>query len=450
MAKKNKNTLLFVLLGALVLLVGLAIWRNKTKPKGEKVEIGTVEKRTIRELVSASGKIYPQMEVKISSDVSGELVELLVEEGDSVRTGQLLAKVDPDSYLSQVERGQAGVNSALAQVANSRASIESSKAQREQLLAQLVNTKTIHARNEKLRKEGVISEADLENSLANLRALEANVRAADANIRSSEEMAKSSEFQVKSAQATLNELRTSLRRTSIYAPTNGIVSNLPVEKGERVLGTIQMNGTEIMRIADLKTMEVRVDVSENDIPRVTINDEVDVEVDAYLGKKFKGFVTQIAHSASSAVASAEQVTNFEVRITIDPASYAELVSASKPYPFRPGMSASVSIYTETVNDAVSVPIQAVTTRTKSEIAGKKEKESSNEEPEEVVFVVSKTDSVKLVRVKTGIQDDSFIQILEGLKLGDEVVKGPYATISRKLKQGDKIVRDKANSKDKKE
>lgn len=430
------------------LLIVAVVIQQKRKPKGEKVTTEKVERRTIKEMVAASGKVFPVTEVKISSDVSGEIVELFVEEGDSVVMGQLLANIDPDAYQSQVERGVAGVNSAKAQLANSRSQVENFKAQKEQIEAQLANAREIHTRNEKLRKEGVISEADFETSLANLRGLEANLRSAEASIKAAQESVRGAEFSVQSSEATLRELQTSLRRTTIFAPTDGVISMLNVEKGERVVGTIQMAGTEMMRIADLNDMEVRVDVSENDIPRVSIGDLVEIEVDAYLDRIFTGRVTQIANSASnSAVATltSDQVTNFEVRISISPDSYRDLVSASKPYPFRPGMSASVEINTETIENVLSIPIQAVTTREKEEKEKNAKLVSQNtanpmDDLREVVFICV-GDTVSIVDVVTGIQDDTYIQIRSGLEEEQEVVTGPYSAVSRKLKQGDAIQRD---------
>lgn len=458
MAKSNRNNkLIFILLAAIAVLVAFLIWRNQNKPKGEKVAIEKAEKRSITEKVSASGKVFPQTEVKISSDVSGEIVELLIEEGDSVVAGQLLARIDPDAYQSQVERGVAGVNSAKAQQANARSQIEQFRAQKQQIEAQLVNAREIHERNAKLKKEGVISDADFQQSLSNLRALEANSKAAEANISAAEESARAARFQVESSEATLKELRTSLRRTDIFAPMSGIISRLNVEEGERVVGTIQMTGTEMMRIANLNAMEVRVEVSENDVPRVTFGDEVEIEVDAYLDRIFRGRVTQIANSSTSTgvtdALTSDQVTNFEVRINIEPESYQDLLTASKPYPFRPGMSASVDIQTEKVNGALSVPIQAVTTREKDsdkkktkarqvaeregEGEGQEEEEEKTKDLIEVVFIVS-GDTVRMASVKTGIQDDTYIQVTSGLEEGDEVVIAPYAAIARKLEQGSEV------------
>ncbi len=457
--RKKPNWLLIGLVGLIVVLIAAAVIRNQSKPKGEVVTTEKVTRRTITEKVSASGKVFPQVEIKISSVVSGEVVELFVEEGDSVVQGQLLARVDPEAIESQVERGIAGVNSAKAQLANSRSQIEQFNAQKEQIQAQLNLAREVHKRNEQLRKEGVISQADYDSSLSNLRATEANLRAADANIKAAQQSARGAAFSVQSAEASLKELRTSLRRTELFAPSSGIISSLSVEQGERVVGTIQMSGTEMMRIANLNNMEVRVDVSENDIPRVTLGDEVEIEVDAYIGRKFKGTVTQIARSATLATGTAaltsDQVTNFEVRITIDPASYQDLISSDKNYPFLPGMSASVEILTETEKNALSVPIQAVTTRERDEnksnqkanqaegqavAANNEEKEINQEDLKEVVFAVS-ADTVSMIEVKTGIQDDTYIHVTSGLKEGQEIVIGPYTAISRKLKQGERIQRE---------
>lgn len=456
--KKNNNTLIYALVGIIILLGAGAIYKSKQRVKGEKVQAEEISRRTIKETVSASGKVFPVTEVKISSDVSGEIVELHVEEGDSVISGQLLARVDPDAYQSQVERGEAGVNTSLAQMANSKSQISQFTAQKEQIEAQLANARDVHKRNEKLYKDGVISDVDFESSQVNVTSLEANLRAAEANINSAKQSAKAAEYTVKSAEATLKELRTSLRRTTIYAPMSGIVSLLNMEQGERVVGNQMMSGTEILRIANLNEMEVQVEVSENDIPRVTFGDYVEVEIDAYVDRKFKGKVTQIANSANNMSSgggmislTTDQVTNFVVKIMIDPASYADLITPQKHYPFRPGMSASVEIFTNQVEDVLSVPIQTVSAREKSELEKKskgkakakkvnQKSSSSDDDLVEIVFVI-RNDTVDLVTVKTGIQDDDYIQILSGLKEGETVVTGPYSAVSRKLKEGDSVVID---------
>ena len=411
---------------------------------GTKVYTSEAKARTIQEVVSASGKIFPQTEVKISSDVSGEVVDLYVEEGDSVVPNQLLAKIDADAYQSQVARGVAGVNSSKAQLANSKAQIKSLEAQQTQIEAQIANARVIYDRNKTLAADGVVSKAELEASEANLRVLEANLSASKSNIAGARESANAAEFGVQSSQATLNELRTSLRRTTIYAPMGGVVSLLNVEQGERVVGTIQMAGTELMRIANLNAMEVRVEVSENDVPSVKIGNTVEVEVDAYLNRTFTGTVTQIANSSTTAglgdnVLNSDQVTNFEVRISIEPSSYADLVAQGNKYPFRPGMSAGVDILTKSADSIISIPIEAVTTREK-EVEDKEAAGTDN--LQEVVFVVS-GDTVRQQVVTTGVQDANVIEIKTGLEEGDKIVSGPYTELSRKLKEGKKvIVKDK--------
>jgi HlyD family secretion protein len=464
--KKKRNFWIFGLVGLVVVLVVLAAIKGSKGKAGETVETEKASLRTIKETVEASGKVFPKTEVKISSDVSGQIVELYVKEGDSVTIGQVLARVDPEAYNSQVERAAAGVNGAKASLANSKSQVESARAQKEQLEAQLENARQIHKRNEKLFKDGVVSQQDFDASLTTVRQLESNVRAAEANIRSAQQSAQSAEYQIKSAEASLKEINTSLKRTTIYANMSGILSKLNVEKGERVVGTSMMAGTEIMRIADLKEMEVQVEVTENDLPRIALNQLVKIEIDAYLDRKFSGKVVEIAHTANNLTSTAtgavnlttDQVTNFVVTIDIDPASYHDLVKPGKPYPFRPGMSAAVEIFTNTVENVVAVPIQAVGTRDKEEVK-KPVKEPKEGETEttassssfddllEVVFVV-KGDTVEQRTVKTGIQDNDYIQILNGLKEGEEVVTGPYAAVSRKLEGGTKVKVEKED-KDKK-
>ena len=453
MAKgKKRNWWIWGLIIVVVLMVGAAVIRGKTRPQGEEVEIEKVERRTIKETVSASGKVFPETEIKISSDVSGEIVELYVAEGDSVKEGQILARIDPEAIQSQVERGQAAVNNAKASLAMARANIESSAAQIVQIEAQLRNAKEIYDRNVKLHKDGVISDADLLAAEENVDQLTANLTAAKANKRSSEESARAAQFSVNSAEASLKELRTNLQRTTIFAPADGIVSLLNVEKGERVVGTIQMTGTELMRIANLNSMEVQVEVSENDIIRVSLNDTADIEVDAYLDRKFRGVISEIANSAANIATSgsltSDQVTNFIVKIRMDPDSYRDLMNQGKAHPFRPGMSASVDIYTNQVTDALSIPIQAVTTRDEDKKGAEKMDDADNQVIREVVFVV-RGDTLGMVDVTTGIQDAEFIEITSGLDEGEEVVTGPYAAVSKKLSSGQKYQRKSSERKERK-
>lgn len=467
---KRKRTLLYVLIGAFLLLIIAAVIKARQKPKGEEVTVEKVQRRSIKETVSASGKIFPETEVKISSDVSGEIIELYVKEGDSVSAGQILAKIKPDEYQSLVEQGEASVSTARAQrvisssnVNGSSAQIDQLKADKRRLESQVEVARNTHQRNEKLYRDGIISTSEYETSLNSLKAAEsalavgeAALHSAESSLSSAKENVRVAEFGINSANARLKELRTSLQKTIITAPVSGIVSKLNVEKGERVVGTLQMAGTEMMRIANLHSMEVQVDVSENDILKVSLNDEADIEVDAYLGRKMKGKVTEIANSASNVGTAAglslnsDQVTNFVVKIRIDPTSYKDLLSDGRRYPFRPGMSASVDVFTQLSENALSVPIISVTAKEedKEKTSTKKDKKDEDEIPaskqsttkdviKEIVFVVT-GDTVAVREVKTGIQDNDHIEVLEGLQEGEQVITGPYSAIARKLKSGSRI------------
>ena len=447
MAKRKSNRLLWILIALTAGLIAFAVYKAKSKPRGTKVAVEKVSRKTIQEIVPATGKIYPETEIKISSDVSGEVVQLFVAEGDTVTKGQILANIDPDAIQSQVERSEASVNNSKALVANAKAQIERMKglelqsiAQVEQIEAQLKNQRLIHERNVKLLSDGVISQADFDNSLASLDALIANLKsakaalaAAEANSEAAIQSAKATEFQVKSAEAALKEVRTNLKRTTIYAPASGIISQLNVEQGERVVGTSMMSGTELMRVADLSAIEVQVDVSENDILRVSLNDVAEIEVDAYQDKIFTGKVTEIANSATSSLASTDQVINFLVKIRIDRESYSSLIEKQKRFPFRPGMSATVDISTHKEENVLAVPIQAVTTRALHE----DKKDSEKQDLEEVVFLLS-GDTVRAEVVTTGVQDDEFIQILSGLAENQEVVSAPYSAVSKDLENGSPV------------
>ncbi len=465
-APKRNKTFLYILIGAVALLIVAAVAKARSKPKGEEVTVEKVQRRTIRETVSASGKIFPETEVKISSDVSGEVVEMYVKEGDSVTVGQVLAKIKPDEYQSAVEQGEASVSTARSQrqisssnVLGSSAQIEQLKADRQRAAAQLDVSKRAFQRSEKLFKEGVIAESEYETTQGNLKSAEAALAVADAALKSSEsslasarENVRVSEFGINSASARLKELRTSLQKTIITAPVSGIISKLNVEKGERVVGTLQMAGTEMMRVANFRSMEVQVDVSENDILKVTVGDLADIEVDAYLGRAFKGKVTEIANSASNvgltSSLNTDQVTNFVVKIRVDASSYTDLIQDGRRYPFRPGMSAAVDIYTNSADSTLSVPLIAVTAR--EEDADKKAAKKDDDAPskevaqpigkskiKEIVFVVV-GDTVGVREVKTGIQDNDHIEIVSGLQEGETVVTGPYSAVARKLKGGSRI------------
>ena len=437
---------------ALVVLLVAAAIKGRSKQKGEEVETKNVTTRTITERVTASGKIFPEKEVKISSDVSGEIVKLYVKEGDSIKMGQPLAKIDPEAYTSGVERGQASLDNTKAQLAVSKSSVKNAIAQKAQIEAQYANAEQIYNRNKKLFDDGVIARQDLETAETNLRALEANLRSAQASIESGAESVKAAEYSVKSMAASLKELRTNLNRTSIVSPTSGVVSMLNVEEGERVVGTIQMTGTELMRVSNFSSMEVQVEVTENDILRVDVDDEVDIELDAYAERTFKGRVSEIANSAANAgfgaSLSTEQVTNFIVKIRVEQDSYQDLIDPSKIFPLRPGMSASVEILTEAVKDVLAVPIQCVTARERDEDSDKKKSEIEEEDLIEVIFKVQ-GDTVSMVEVKTGIQDDDYIQILSGIEEDDVIVSGPYNVIAKELEQGDFITIKKNEKKKKK-
>jgi len=446
---KSKKNLIRIGLAALVIvIIGLVVAKNKGligKDEGTKVTAEAVAKKSIIETVSANGKIQPETEVKISPDVSGEVVELFVTEGDPVKAGDLLARIDPKIYASNYDRILAGLNSQKASLANSRARVA-------QVEAQFINAKASFERSERLWKEKAISASEYDAAKSAFEVARAEVNAAEQNV-------KAAEFSVKSGEASVKEAGENLYKTSIYAPVDGTISKLNVEKGERVAGASQFSsGTEILRIANLSLMEVIVSVNENDIVRVSLNDTALVEVDSYLNRKFKGIVTEIATSANITGISADQVTNFDVKIRMLTDSYKDLLTGSN-YPFRPGMSATVDIQTTAVNNVLTVPIQAVTTRVDSTGKVKEDKpQNMDEGPEgenkvedeskvtvktaepmqEYVFVIT-DNKVTLRKVKTGIQDNTSIQILEGLKEGEMIVSGPYRAISRTLKDGDKIV-----------
>ena len=390
--------------------------------KSVKVETDFAHRRTIVETVSASGKIQPEKEVKLAPEVSGEIVELPVVEGQKVMRGELLVKINPDLVEAAVDRSQAALNT-------SKANLNSSK-------AQFIEAERNFNRNKPLYDQGVISTANWDQIQ----------RAYDV----ARLQVESAEFQVISAQATLKEARDNLGRTAIYAPDSGTISALHVELGERVVGTIQMQGTELMRIADLNNMEVVVEVNESDIVRVNIGDTANIGVDAYLDKKFKGVVTEMASSANLANVSADQVTNYEVKIRILRESYRDLEKNGNS-PFRPGMTATVDIITEVAKDILTVPIQAVTTRadTSKEATRLSNRYNESDERFEVVFVYE--DGKAMVSaVKTGIQDDRFIQVLRGLSDSTEIITGPYRTVSQDLLNNEPVERESSSRKGAKE
>lgn len=441
--KKSKRKWIIIgLIVIIVLLAAMAYMRSKSQDDSIEVETQKSENRVIKETVSASGRIYPEVEVIISSDVSGEIVELYVEEGDSVVAGQLLLKIDPEVFISAVERGVANLNNAKAQLATSRAQIQTNIAQREELTTSLLQAERENKRNVELFKQDVISQAEYDQTFSAVESAKASIRSAEANIKSSEESARGAEFTVASSQASLKEMRTNLNKTTIKAPNNGIISSLSVEQGERVVGTAQMAGTEIMRISNLKTMEVQVEVSENDILKVALDDEVEIEVDAYLERKFKGRVTEIASSAANIAGSTsttalntDQVTNFIVKVRIDPNSYSDVKTNYSSYAFRPGMSASVSIITDVKEEVLAVPIQSVAVRVLDE--DEEATIRSDEEYKEVVFLYE-ADTARMVPVTTGIQDDEYIHIVEGITEGTDIISAPYSALSKDLENGSEV------------
>ena len=436
-----------LLIGSGIIILSTIIGIKSCSNSGA-VEITTekVQRRTIIETVSANGKIQPEVQLKISSDVSGEIVDLMVKEGDHVNKGDLLVKIKPEIYQSALDRANAAVSS-------SQSNIETAKAQLAQTKAQFVNAEASFNRSKKLFEQGAISQADFDNA-------KASYESAKAQLESAEEGVKASVFNVTSAQASMKEAQENLNKTSIFAPVSGTVSKLSKEKGERVVGTTMMEGSEILILANLNEMEVSVDVNENDIVRVHMNDTADIQVDAYMDRKFKGIVTEIANSANTNGVMADQVTNFTVKIRVLQESYKDLMDAKNPNlsPFRPGMSATVDIHTKSSVNVLSLPIQAVTTRSDSAMNEKDEKKNRGEEdydtkvvdekkekiemnskpkdlkPQECVFIF-KDGKVTLQKVKTGIQDNLAIEITEGLKEGDEIVNGPYNAVAKLLKNG---------------
>ncbi len=433
---------ILIISGAALALVFLIVV-NMNKGKGAlTVTAEKAASRSITETVTASGQIYPEYEVKISPDISGEVTELTVAEGDSVTKGQVLARVYPEVYVLQRDEAAAKVGQSQATVANSRAALGALKASLDQAQQQFDRNKTLY-------NDRVISKAEFEQYETSLSSAKANYDAALQNIRSLQ-------AGVQSSQTGLTTANITLSRTTIIAPMTGVVSSLKIEKGERVVGTAQMAGTEMMTISDMNTIEVRVDVGENDIVKVNIGDNADVEVDAYNDRKFKGIVTKIASSVKSATGAATtstEVTNYEVRIRLDKSSYQDLIdpSGKQRFPFRPGMNARADIKTKQKNNVIAVPIASVNARIKdsdkSLAEAKKENEKANtsdaleatdNDMQEVVFIVMKDGIVKKRVVKTGIQDINYIEVTSGIQPGDMIVTGPYSMVSQTLKDGDKV------------
>lgn len=424
MAKKKRNLPKILVVLSVVLLLGV-VAGSKMGWFGDggvqKVAVDSVSEKTVYELVSASGKVQPEFEVKLSSEVSGEIIELNVKEGDVVKKGEVLCRVKPDLL-------QSGYNQVAATVLQQQANLAASKQVLKQQEANLINIETTYNRSLALFDKRVISASEMDKARA-------EYEGARATLESQKQQVIAAGYAVNQSQAQLEEAGNSLARTTIYAPADGVISLLSIELGERVVGTAQMAGTEIMRIANMSTMEVNVEVNENDINRVKEGNEATIEVDAFQGRKFKGVVTEISSSSTSSAAAAttvEQVTNFNVKVRIEQSSYEDLLDESKANssPFRPGLSATVQIHTKS-DKGLTVPIQAVTIRT-----GDSE-QVADDNIKEYVFLLD-GETVKMTEVTTGIQDDSFILIKSGVKSGDEIVSRPFNAVSKTLKDGDRV------------
>ncbi len=414
----------YILVGVAVLVIVVLVSLSKmgllgSKETSTEVEVAVANEITIVETVSATGKIQPEIEVKISSEVSGEIIALPVKEGQVVKKGDMLVKINPDLYTSGYNRTVAGLSQTKAGLSQADAAFNEAKSN--------------YDRNKTLFDKGIISKSEWDKAVASYESAKANKQSAYYN--------------VKSASATVNEAKDNLGRTTIYAPADGTISMLNVELGERVLGTQQMTGTEILRVANLNNMEVEVDVNENDIVKINVGDSAKVEVDAYLKKQFKGIVTSISNSASTAL-TADQVTNFKVKVRILKESYPDLL-AGKPAsysPFRPGMTATVDIITKRKEKVIGVPISAVVIKTDTtpvkkivveDNAEDQTIKSKSDKKMECVFVKKGSKAVIKV-IKTGIQDDTNIEVTSGLSKGDVIIVGPYTTVSKDLNSGDKI------------
>ncbi len=459
--KKKSNKLLYIGIGVVAfLIVFLIIGKSQGwigKPKTIEVDVAKAKRVSITEKVSASGTVQPVTEVKLAPEVSGEIIDLAVEDGDSVRLGEVLVKIRPDILLSQLERSEAALSQQEANMESAKASL--ARAQATQMRAE-----QDYKRQEKLWNEKVISEADWQLA-------QQNFKIAKNDLKSAEQSLEASKFVVNSTEAGVREARENLRRTSVLAPMKGVVSKLNVKKGERVVGTAQMTGTEMMRIADLNVMEVRVNVNENDIVRVHYGDSVIIDVDAYgnIEKQFKGVVTNIANTARDKQ-STDAITEFEVRILILQSSYEDLIKKGNKYPFRPGMTASVDIVTTRKENVMSVPLSAVTTRNPDDkgFGGNEGNNDNNnngndrpqvtdsskpkavEKKDKVVVFVNENGKAKMVEVKTGISDYDNIEIISGLTEASEVITGPFLVVSKRLKDGEDITVKKAEDKKKEE
>ena len=439
--KKSNKVIRWLIGAAVVLIIFLLIGKSQGwigKPKEIEVELAKAKRTMIVEKVSASGTVQPVTEVKIAPEVSGEIIDLLIAEGDSVKRGETLVKIRPDTWQSQLERAEAGLS-------QQRANLEQSQASLERARATYNRAEMEFKRQEKLWNEKVISEAEWQLA-------KQNFEVSKSDLASAEQAVEASRHIIRSTEAALREARENYRKTSVVAPMPGIVSKLIVKNGERVVGTATMAGTEMLRIADLNKMEVRVNVNENDIVRVSVGDTAIIDVDAYTSanKQFKGVVTLIANTAKDKL-SADAITEFEVRILILSNSYQDLVKEGNKFPFRPGMTASVDIITTTKGDALSVPLSAVTTRNPDEKPQSEERQGgppqaqttqdnkgAKKKEDKVVLFVNNKGVAKMVEVKTGISDYDNIEILSGISDTTEVISGPFLAVSKRLKDGDKV------------
>ncbi len=404
--QKNKKKRIVLTASAAIIVLLIAIGRNKG-PQGIGVTVTSPQIGTVVETIPANGKIQPVTEVKISPDVSGEIIRLNFQEGDAVTKGDLIIQIKQDVYLSARDRAEASLNAI--------------KAQYLQQEAQFRQIELTHKRNVSLYGKRTISLADYEKSQAEYDIAKSQLKAA--------------EFNVRSAEASLKEAEENLVKTNIYAPMTGTISKLNVEIGERVVGTSQMAGTEMLRIADLNRMEVLVDVNEIDIIRLSAGDTATIEIDAYPNRRFAGVVTQVANSSknSGTTMAADQVTNFEVKVNILPQSYKDLLEKGN-IPLRPGMSASVSIQTARREGVIKIPLQAITTR--------KVMSDSLDTDDGVIQKVfiydSQSGKVKAHRVETGIQDMNCIEVTKGLDTSARIVTAPYNAISKELNDGSAV------------
>lgn len=445
--KKSSNKIIYILGGLVVVLILFAVVGKSMGIVGQKkklsVEVAQAEKNTIIEKVSASGQVQPVVEVSLSPEVSGEIIKMEIEEGDSVSKGDFLLRIRPDNFQSALDQADASLN-------QQKAALAQAKASQARALASFKRSEQDFKRQKKLFEEKVISEADYQLA-------EANYQIAEQDYESAKESVNAANYSLKSAQARVSDARENLRLTSLTAPMSGIVSKLPVELGETVLGTSQFQGTEVMRIADLSKMEVKVDVNENDIIRVSVGDTTIIDVDSYsyLDKTFKGIVTHIANTANDKI-SADAVTEFEVRIQILNSSYQDLIKdGGSRYPFRPGMTASVDIITEVKQDILTVPLSSVTTRSEKDERRRggddddkdSDEQSDDEEVKEVVFVVSEEGKAVKTEVKTGISDFDRIEITSGIEEGTEVISGPFLAVSKRLKDGEDVEPKRKREKD---